>query len=346
MGREFHYVILDEAQAIKNSDTQTSKSVLLLQAKHRLALSGTPIENHLGELYALFRFLNPAMFGSRAEFDRHYAVPIQQQDDRDAARDLRRKIYPFILRRLKRDVLRELPDKVEQTLFVDMSAEQQKHYERRRRFYFETLKGRIASEGMHASRFFMLEALLELRQWATVPEEKSEGAVVSPKREMLVESVQDAVFNGHKVLVFTNFLAAVELLSADFEARGIGHVTLTGATGNREQLVRQFQSRDDIKVFLMTLKAGGLGLNLTAADTVFLFDPWWNTAAESQAVDRAHRIGQDRTVFTYRLVVRGTVEEKILQLQERKKRLVDAVIGSDGMDFKSLSEADVDHILG
>lgn len=346
VGRDFYYAILDESQAIKNSDTQTAKAVLLLRAKHRLALSGTPIENHLGELFSLFRFLNPAMFGSRAEFDRHYAQPIQQQDDREAALELRRKIYPFILRRLKRDVLKELPDKVEQTLFVDMSPEQKRLYECRRRFYYETLKQRIGKEGLHASRFFVLEALLELRQLATIPEEKSEGAILSPKREMLVESVQDAVLNGHKVLVFTNFLAAVDLLSADFTERGIGHLTLTGATGNREALVRQFQTRDDIKVFLLTLKTGGLGLNLTAADTVFVFDPWWNTAAEAQAVDRAHRIGQDRTVFTYRLIARDSVEEKILQLQERKKRLFDAVIGSDGVALKSLTEADVDNLLG
>ena len=344
--RQFYYVILDESQAIKNSDTQTSKAVLLLKARHRLALSGTPIENHLGELFSLFRFLNPAMFGSAGEFNRHYAVPIHQHDDKDSARELRRKIYPFILRRLKRDVLKELPEKIEQTLYVDMSVEQRRLYDSRRRFYYETIKRRISEDGMHASRFFILEALLELRQVATIPEEKSEGAITSPKREMLVESLQDAVLNGHKVLVFTNFLAAIDLLSADLEARGIGHLTMTGATSNRESLVRQFQTRDDIKVFLITLKTGGLGLNLTAADTVFLFDPWWNFAAEAQAVDRTHRIGQDRTVFTYRLIVRDSVEEKIVQLQQRKKQLFDAVIASDGIALKSLTEADVDDILG
>lgn len=344
--RQFYYVILDESQAIKNSDTQTSKAVLLLKARRRLALSGTPIENNLGELYSLFRFLNPAMFGSEQDFNRHYAVPIHQQDDKEAARELRRKIYPFILRRLKRDVLKELPEKIEQTMYVDMSAEQRRLYDARRRFYYDTIKRRISEDGLRASQFFILEALLELRQVATIPEEKSEGAIVSPKRELLVESVQDAVLNGHKVLVFTNFLAAVDLLSGDLEQRGIGHVTMTGATSNRETLVRQFQSRDDLKVFLMTLKTGGLGLNLTAADTVFIFDPWWNTAAEAQAVDRTHRIGQDRTVFTYRLIVRDSVEEKIVQLQERKRQLFDAVIGSDGVALKSLTEADVDDILG
>lgn len=243
-------------------------------------------------------------------------------------------------------MLKDLPEKIEQTLYIDMTAEQRSLYDSRRRFYHETIKRRIAEDGMQASRFFILEALMELRQVATIPEEKSEGAILSPKREALVESVRDAVLNGHKVLVFTNFLAAVELLSADFERMGIGHLTMTGATANREALVRQFQTRDDIKVFVMTLKTGGVGLNLTAADTVFILDPWWNTAAETQAVDRTHRIGQDRTVFTYKLIVRGSVEEKIVQLQERKKQLFDAVIGSDGLALKSLSEQDVDDILG
>jgi SNF2 family DNA or RNA helicase len=300
----------------------------------------------LGELFSLFRFLNPAMFGSETEFNRNYAIPIHHHDDKDAARELRRKIYPFILRRLKRDVLKDLPEKVEKTLYVDMSAEQRRLYDSRRHFYYETIKRRIAENGLSASRFFVLEALMELRQVATIPEEKSEGTIVSPKREMLVESAQDAVLNGHKVLVFTNFLAAVEFLSVDFEERGIGHLTMTGATGNREALVKQFQTRDDIKVFLLTLKTGGLGLNLTAADTVFLFDPWWNVAAETQAVDRVHRIGQDRTVFTYKLIVRNSLEEKIVQLQECKKKLFDAVISSDGVALKSLTEQDVDDILG
>jgi superfamily II DNA or RNA helicase len=344
--RQFHYVILDESQAIKNLDTQTSRAVMLLKARRRLALSGTPIENHLGELLALFRFLNPAMFGSEADFNRCYGNPIHQDNDKEAARELRKKIYPFILRRLKRDVLKDLPDKVEQTLYIDMSQEQRNLYETRRRFYHDTIKRRIAEVGMHASRFFILEALMELRQVATIPEEKSEGAIVSPKREALLESLRDAVLNGHKALVFTNFLAAIDLLAGDLEKMGIGYLTMTGATANREQLVHQFQTRADIKVFLMTLKTGGVGLNLTAADTVFILDPWWNTAAESQAIDRTHRIGQDRTVFTYKLIVRDSVEEKIVQLQAKKRDLFDAVIGSDGTAFKSLTEQDVDAILG
>ncbi len=346
MDPEFLYVILDESQAIKNSDTQTSRAVLTLKTSHRLAISGTPIENNLGELYSLFRFLNPAMFGSSGEFDRQYATPIHRHDDQDAARELRRKVYPFILRRLKRDVLRDLPDKVEQLLYVDMSDEQRKLYEARRRFYHQTLKQRIAEDGIEKSRFFILEALMELRQVASIPEVKSEDTITSPKREMLLEQLQEAVINGHKALVFTNFLAMIERVSADLKERGIGHVTMTGATANREALVKQFQTSDETMVFLMTLKTGGVGLNLTAADRVFIFDPWWNVAAETQAVDRTHRIGQDKTVFTYKLIARDTIEEKIVTLQERKKALFDKVISSDGAAIKSLTEQDVDEILG
>ena len=337
---------MDESQAIKNADTQTAKAVLLLQAQCRLALSGTPIENNLGELYSLFRFLNPAMFASASEFNRDYALPIHQHDDKEAARELRKKIYPFILRRLKRDVVKDLPDKIEQVLYVDMSPEQQRLYEARRRFYYETIKRRIAEEGLQKSRFFILEALLELRQLATIPEAKSEGTINSPKREVLLESLSDAVLNGHKAIVFTNFLAAIELLAQDLAERSIGFLTMTGATSNREALVKQFQTDPNTKVFLMTLKTGGVGLNLTAADTVFIFDPWWNIAAELQAVDRTHRIGQDRTVFAYKLIARNSIEEKIVQLQERKKHLFDAIITTDGAALKCLTEEDADEILG
>lgn len=342
----FLYVILDESQAIKNSTTQTTKAILTLKSSHRLAISGTPIENNLGELYSLFRFLNPAMFGSSGEFDRQYATPIHRHDDQDAAHELRRKVYPFILRRLKRDVLRDLPDKVEQLLYVDMSEEQRKLYEARRQFYHQTLKQRIAEDGIEKSRFFILEAMMELRQVASIPEVKSEETITSPKREMLLEQLQEAVFNGHKALVFTNFLATIEMVSADLKERGIGHVTMTGATANREALVKQFQTNEETMVFLMTLKTGGVGLNLTAADRVFIFDPWWNVAAETQAIDRTHRIGQDKTVFTYKLIARGSIEEKIVMLQDRKKALFDKVISSDGAAIKSLTEQDVDDILG
>ncbi len=342
---DFHAVLLDESQAIKNLKTQTTRAALALRCSFRLALSGTPVENNLGELYTLFRFLNPSMFGSGGEFERDYVVPIQRTGDKAAATELRQKIYPFILRRLKGDVLKDLPPKVEQMLYVEMGEAQKKYYETRRRFYQEMIKGEIQKKGLAQSRFVVLEALLELRQIATVPESKSDGQLVSAKREMLAETLREAVENNRKCLVFTNFLARIEQVSSLLNEMGIEHTTMTGATANREQLVERFQNDPCIKVFVMTLKTGGVGLNLTAADTVFILDPWWNTSAEAQAIDRTHRIGQKKTVFTYRLIARDSIEEKIMALQQRKKELVDQIVSSDSAGLKALSEADIDHLL-
>ena len=341
----FAAVILDEAQAIKNPQTKTARAVCALKAKLRLALSGTPVENHLGELYALFRFLNPAMFPSQTEFERQYLRPIQNQGDPEAARDLRRKVYPFLLRRLKGEVLKELPPKVEQVLYVEMGEEQKNYYAERRRFFQRVVREEMEAQGLAKSRFVILEALLELRQIATVPEARTEGAIVSAKRERLMEALRESLENGHKCLVFSNFVAGVEQVCEELLDAGIGHERMTGATGDREERVRRFQEDPQVRAMVMTLKTGGLGLNLTAADTVFILDPWWNTSAETQAVDRAHRIGQANTVFCYRLIARETIEEKILQLQEKKRQLVDQVVTSDSGALKALSESDIDHLF-
>ncbi len=342
----FHAVILDESQAIKNLKTQTAKAALALKATFRLALSGTPVENNLGELYTLFRFLNPSMFGSGGEFERDYIAPIQKTGDKDAAKELRQKIYPFILRRLKEDVLKDLPPKVEQVLYVEMEEEQKKYYETRRRFYQQMVQGEIEKNGIAKSQFVILEAMLELRQIATVPESKTDGRIVSSKREVLAETLLDAATNKRKCLVFSNFLAGIEQVADVLNEHGIQYLSMTGATANRQQLVERFQNDPAIQVFVMTLKTGGVGLNLTAADTVFILDPWWNTSAETQAIDRTHRIGQKKTVFTYRLIARDTIEEKIQKLQQRKKELVDQIVSSDGASLKTLSESDIDHLLG
>ena len=341
----FHAVILDESQAIKNLNTQTAQAALSLKAKHRFALSGTPVENNLGELYTLFRFLNPAMFNSATDFERDYANPIQKENDDDAARELRKKIYPFILRRLKGDVLKDLPPKVEQVLYVEMGEAQKKHYENRRLFYKAIIDGEIEKNGIAKSQFVILEAMLELRQIATVPEAKTEGLIESAKSDRLLEALEEAVSNGRKCLVFSNFLAGVEQVSTALNAKSISHLCMTGATTDREALVERFQNDPKTKVFVMSLKTGGVGLNLTAADTVFILDPWWNTTAEAQAVDRAHRIGQQNTVFTYRLIAKDSIEEKIRQLQEKKKNLVDQVVSSDGATLKALSEQDIDDLF-
>ncbi len=342
---EFHTVILDESQAIKNLNTKTAQSALALKANFRLALSGTPIENNLGELYTLFRFLNPAMFSSAADFDRDYVQPIQKENDDAAANELRKKIYPFILRRLKGDVVKDLPPKLEQVLYVEMGENQKKHYEERRLFYKAIIDGEIQKNGIAKSQFVILEAMLELRQIATVPESKTEGQIKSAKSERLLEALEEAVSNGHKCLVFSNFLAGVEQVCAALNTREIKHLSMTGATTDRETLVQRFQNDPRTKVFVMSLKTGGVGLNLTAADTVFILDPWWNTSAEAQAVDRAHRIGQQNTVFTYRLIAKDSIEEKIRKLQQQKKNLVDQVVSSDGVALKSLSEQDIENLF-
>ncbi len=342
---EFYYVVLDESQNIKNLQSQTSKAVMLLNAQHRLALSGTPVENNLTELYALFRFLNPSMFGSADDFNKHYTVPIQQNSDKEVASELRKKIYPFVLRRLKKNVLTELPPKIEQVLYVEMGDQQKKLYNQRRQHYYEYVKQQIGKEGIANSQFYILQALTELRQLASVPEAKTDQMVISAKREMLVEQVLDAAANGHKILVFVNFLQAIESISEDLQKAGIEFVSMTGATQNRQVLVDRFQNDKKCRVFLMTLKTGGVGLNLTAADMVYIYDPWWNTSAENQAIDRTYRMGQDKTVFSYKLITKGTIEEKILQLQNKKKELFDSIITSDSASIKSLNEDDIEFIL-
>ena len=342
---DFYYVILDESQNIKNMQSQTTKAALLIKSEHKLALSGTPIENNLGELYSLFRFLNPAMFGSAQNFNDNYLIPIQKNRDVDAILELRKKIYPFILRRLKSEVLTELPDKIEQTLYVEMSEPQAKLYEQRRLFYQEAIKQQITTSSIEKSQFFIFQAFNELRQIASLPETKSDGKISSPKLELLTEQMTDAIANGHKVLVFVNYLAAIELIEGVLEKEGIDFVSMTGSTRDRQKLVDRFQNDTNCKAFVMTLKTGGTGLNLTAADMVFIFDPWWNVAAESQAIDRTHRIGQTRKVTSYKLIAQNTIEEKILLLQEKKKQLFDDVISADAASVKSLSEEDINYLL-
>jgi SNF2 family DNA or RNA helicase len=227
-----------------------------------------------------------------------------------------------------------------------MSAPQRKFYEERRTYYNEMVKSMVATKGLIKSQFFIFQALSELRQLASVPEAKTNGTIASPKIEILIDNLMDAIANGHKILVFANFLATIELVSERLEEAGIDFVTMTGATRNRQQLVDEFQNNTKCKVFLLTLKTGGTGLNLTAADMVFIFDPWWNVAAENQAIDRTHRMGQKNAVTAYKMITQGTIEEKILQLQEKKRALFDNIISSDTAAFKSLSEDDINFILG
>ena len=342
----FHYVILDESQNIKNVSTQSTQAVFMLNAEHRLALSGTPIENNLGELYSLFRFLNPAMFGSLDDFNARYANPIQKEGDKDAMQSLRRKIFPFMLRRLKRDVLKELPDRTDKMLYVEMDKAQADFYEQRRSYYKEQVSQSIKSAGLQKSQFVMFQALSELRRVASIPESLTDGRIHSPKLEALTETLLDAVANGHKTVVFFNFIAGIELLSETLDENGIDYVCMTGSTHDRKSVVERFQNDPQCRVMLMTLKTGGVGLNLTAADTVFIFEPWWNKAAEEQAINRLHRFGQKAKVLCFSLITQGTIEEKIQQLQQQKADLFEGLIGSDTASTKHLSEEDINFILG
>jgi SNF2 family DNA or RNA helicase len=226
-----------------------------------------------------------------------------------------------------------------------MSDEHAQLYETRRKYFYEMIKNQVKSDGMQKSQFFIFQALSELRQIVSCPEDRTDGVISSSKRETLKEQLADAVANNHKVIVFTQYIQALENISSDIESMGINYVTMSGSTANREKVVDRFQNDPLCKVFIATLKTGGFGLNLTEADMVFIYDPWWNVAAENQAIDRTHRIGQKNTVFAYRLITRGTIEEKMLALQQKKSRLFSQIIGTDSGAIKALTEEDIDYLL-
>ncbi|OFQ56171.1 helicase SNF [Fusobacterium sp. HMSC065F01] len=342
--QKFDLLVLDESQNIKNINSQTTKAVLLLNAKKRIALSGTPIENNLLELYSLFRFLNPEMFGSVQEFTNDYIVPIQKYSDTSTIEELRKKIYPFLLRRVKKEVLADLPDKIEKLVYVDMNDEHRRFYEERRKYYYSLLEKNTSSQG-NFDKFFVLQAINELRHIVSSPELESKK-IISSKKEVLIENVIEAIENNHKVLVFVNYLSSIESICDSLKENKIKYLKMTGQTKDRQNLVDKFQNDSRYKVFVMTLKTGGVGLNLVSADTIFIYDPWWNTTVENQAIDRAYRLGQDKTVFAYKMIMRNTIEEKILKLQEIKNKLLDDLISEDNLSTKNLSKSDIEFILG
>ncbi len=341
---KFDMLILDESQNIKNVNSQTTKAVLLLNAKKRVALSGTPIENNLLELYSLFRFLNPEMFGSVQRFTNNYIVPIQKYSDTSTIEELKKKIYPFLLRRVKKEVLKDLPDKIEKLVYVDMNNEHRKFYEERRKYYYSLLEKNTLNQG-NFDKFFVLQAINELRHIVSSPELESKK-IISSKKEVLIENVVEAIENNHKVLIFVNYLSSIESICDSLKENKIKYLKMTGQTKDRQILVDKFQNDNRYKVFVMTLKTGGVGLNLVSADTIFIYDPWWNTTVENQAIDRAYRLGQDKTVFAYKMIMRNTIEEKILKLQEIKNKLLDDLISEDNLSTKNLSKNDIEFILG
>ncbi|QEN04236.1 DEAD/DEAH box helicase [Thiospirochaeta perfilievii] len=343
---EFYYTILDEIQNIKNHTSGLAKSCFLLKSEYKLGISGTPVENNLGDLYSISRFLNPTLFGSFKRFKDEWSSPILNDESEVVTNILRNKIAPLFLRRLKDDVLDDLPPKTEQVIYVDMSEKQKSLYERTRKKYHESIKLKIREEGIDKSKLTIIKAFMELRQIATIPEYKSGGLLESPKKDLVLENLIETILNGHKVLIFSNFLAAIKELSLGLDHHKIDHRIITGATGQRERVVEEFMDDPNIKVLVMTLKTGGVGLNLTAADYVYIMDPWWNLAAENQAIDRTHRIGQKSSVFCYRFICRGSIEEKILELQKKKKTLFENLFSPSKSSIVEISDKEIDYLLG
>ena len=341
----FDYVILDEAQAIKNATTASAKAVRLLRGRHRLALSGTPIENHVGELWSLFDFLNPGLLGTAQAFKT--ATVGQTRAEREDLALVTRALRPLILRRTKAQVEPELPPRTEQTIQCELDAPQRRFYDELRTHYRTMLIARVARTGLAKSKMQVLEALLRLRQVACHPGLVDSRRIDEPsaKFDVLLPQLIEVVEEGHKALVFSQFTSFLALLRSRLEDAGLSYEYLDGRTRDRAARVERFNTDPDCRVFLISLKAGGLGLNLTTADYVFLLDPWWNPAVEAQAIDRAHRIGQDKHVFAYRLIAKDTVEEKVAELQQSKRELADAILTADPALIRNLSADDLEWLL-
>lgn len=345
--REFHYVILDEAQAIKNSRSLASTSVRALSARHRLALSGTPVENNLGELWALFEFTHPGLLGRQQEFRTQFRDPIEKLGDEEKLLALRKRVEPFILRRLKESVARDLPPKTELVRAVDLTGAQRDLYESIRLAADTEVRQAISRKGMAGSAVTILDALMKLRQVCCdpriVPVESARRVKESAKYELFFELLEAQLAQGRRVLVFSQFARMLGLLGKGLEERRLKYLCLTGSSNDRQALVDQFEA-GKADVFLISLKAGGTGLNLVSADTVIHYDPWWNAAAQMQATDRAYRIGQTKPVFVYNLIAASSVEERMLQLQKKKRHLADTILGN-AQGLTSLSETDLDDLF-
>ncbi|WP_343690526.1 DEAD/DEAH box helicase [Chitinophaga sp.] len=343
-GHVFGYVVLDESQVIKNPASQTTKALQILQSRNRLILSGTPIQNNTMDLYAQMNFANPGLLGNQAFFRSEFAMPIDKYSDAEKAGQLRRLIFPFLLRRTKEQIAQDLPDKTEIIMWCEMGEEQRQAYNRIRDLYKEKVFNRIQEQGIAASTIYVLEGLTRLRQICNAPQlvESESHISHSVKLDELMREISENT-GSHKVLVFSQFTGMLQLIAKAMEQEGLKFLYLDGSTKaeNRQQLVNQFQEEEEMRVFLISLKAGGVGLTLTAADYVYLVDPWWNPAAEQQAIDRTHRIGQQNKVFAYKMICKDSVEEKILALQQRKKMIADDLISEDTGFVKKLTEDDV-----
>ncbi len=343
------YVILDEAQHIKNPMSQTARAAKKLGSERRLALTGTPIENRLSELWSIFDFVSPGLLGNLKTFEERIARPIDRGDTETAER-LRATIKPFVMRRVKSDVAQDLPDKIEQEMIVPLAEEQSKLYKQILRQIRKSVLSEVEKQGVSRSQIQILAALTRLRQVACDPRlmklpDTEFGPDDSGKLGALREIIDEAIDGGHRVLVFSQFVEMLNHIRAALDSDGVTYEYLDGSTKDRLARVDRFNEDSKVPVFLISLKAGGTGLNLTGADTVVHFDPWWNPAVEDQATDRAHRIGQTKNVNVYKLIAEGTVEEKILQLSAKKRELVSNVLSAEGSPLKGLTKADVENLF-
>ena len=342
---QFNYVILDESQSIKNPASRRFKAASLIKAKNRLALTGTPIENSTFDLYAQMSFVNQGFLGGVTAFKENFSNAIDKDGDEARAAELQQLINPFILRRTKEKVATELPAKTEDVIYCEMESRQRKVYDAYRNQYRDQLLGKIETEGLAKSKLMVLEALTRLRQICDSPvllNDQQIAETESVKIKEIVQHITDKT-GKHKILIFSQFVKMLGLVKEELVKRNIDFEYLDGksSTTQREQSVKNFQENDDLRVFLISLKAGGTGLNLTAADYVYLLDPWWNPAVENQAIDRCYRIGQDKKVFSYRMICKNTVEEKILKLQDKKKKIAGDIVQTDENIMKTLKAEDI-----
>lgn len=342
----FNYIILDESQVIKNPSSIIAKAVRELKSRYKLVLTGTPLENTTMDLWSQINFINPGLLGSQSYFRQEYQVPIEKKGDETKSKKLNSIIKPFVLRRHKSQVATELPEKVENIQYSVMTTEQEKRYEEVKSYYRGKILDLIDREGMGNSRFMILEGLTKLRQLANHPKMiEPSYAGDSGKLEDIIHMLENAIAEGHKVLVFSQFVKHLTLVRQYLKSHKIDFAYLDGSSIDRKEQVDRFNKDANVKAFLISIKAGGLGLNLTEADYVFILDPWWNPAVEAQAVDRAHRIGQKKKVFTYKFITRNTVEEKILMLQQKKLKLTRELITTEESIMKQLTREDIEQML-
>ncbi len=346
---EFDYVILDESQAIKNPASKVTKAASLLNAKHRLCMSGTPLQNNTFDIFAQMNFLNPGMLGTMEFFRQEFAIPIDKFGEQDRKEHLKKILYPFILRRTKEQVAKDLPEKQEMILWCEMEDEQRKIYDAYRNDFRDKILGTIQEQGIQKSQLTILQGLMKLRQICDSPAILNEQEKFENHSIKLDELAREIVENigDHKALVFSQFLGMLALIKAKLEELGVKYEYFDGSTSapDREKAIQSFQNNDEVRVFLISLKAGGVGLNLTAADYVYIVDPWWNPAVEQQAIDRTHRIGQTKNIFAYRMICKDTIEDKIIQLQEKKRALAREIISDDATFVKSLTREDVEYLF-